>query len=59
MRASTRGSERLHDDVSLHDQSILAEKNMTDRWIKAHLNYFPPDLFRIQEILEERRVVTP
>ena len=55
----TRDFAWIDDDVSLYDQNILASKNMTDRWIKAHLNHFPPDLFRIKEILEERRVVTP
>ena len=42
----------IDDDVSIVCQDVLAANNMTDRWVKAHLNHFPADLYRLREILE-------
>ena len=43
----------LDDAASDYDQQILAERNMSNRLIKAHLNHFASDLYRVREILDD------
>ena len=43
----------LDDAASEYDQKILAERRMSNRLIKVHLNHFASDLYRVREILDD------
>jgi len=43
----------LDDAASEYDLNILAERNLSSRLIKAHLNHFASDLYRVREILDD------
>jgi len=43
----------LDDAASEYDLRILAARQMSNRLIKAHLNHFASDLYRVREILDD------
>ena len=45
----------IDDDVSSIDLEVISNRGATGRLVKAHLNHFPSELFRLREILEDHQ----